>query len=53
MVANMRKINKAFGLIVPTFKEEYDEKIATVSYIDDDLKRAIYEKIKSGEIKIE
>lgn len=52
-VKNMIRINKALGIFMPTYKQEMLKKIDEVSWLDDDLKRAIYEKIKSGEIKIE
>ena len=52
-VKNMIRINKAFGTYMPTFKQEMKQKIDEVSWLDDDLKREIYKKIQSGEIKIE
>ena len=52
-VKNMIRINKAFGTFLPTYKQEMETKIREVSWLSDEVKRAIYEKIKSGEIKIE
>ena len=51
-VMNMIRINKALGTYMPTFKQEMKKKIDEVSWLDDDLKREIYKKIQSGEIKI-
>ena len=46
IVKNMIKINKALGTFMPTFKQEMKQKIREVSWLDDDVKRAIYEKIE-------
>jgi len=54
-VKNMIRINKALGTYMPTFKQEMEQKIQQGTYLidelDDDLKREIYKKIQSGEIK--
>jgi hypothetical protein len=55
-VRNMIEINKALGTYMPTYKQEMEQKIQQGTYLidelDDDLKREIYKKIRSGEIKI-
>ena len=55
-VMNMIRINKALGTYMPTYKQEMEQKIQQGTYLidelDDDLKREIYKRIKSGEIKI-
>ena len=56
----MREINKKYGLIVPTFKQEMKNKIKALNkkpvdpdtiQIDPELLQEIYKKIRSGEIK--
>ena len=51
-VRNMIEINKSLGIHMPTFKQEIDRKIRTMDYIPIEVRREIYKRIKSGEIKI-
>ena len=59
-IVKMREINKKYGLIVPTFKQEMKNKIKALNkkpvdpdtiQIDPELLQEIYKKIRSGEIK--
>jgi hypothetical protein len=52
-VANMRKINKAFGTLMPTYKQELEHKLRTMDYLPIEVRREIYNRIKKGEIKID
>ena len=52
-VANMIKINKAFGTFMPTYKQEMLKKIEDVSWLPDEVKHEVMRKVKNGEIKIE
>ena len=51
-VMNMIRINKAFGVYMPTFKQEIEHKIRTMDYLPIEVRREIYKRIKSGELKI-